>query len=277
MTRHRLVICVTAVIAFSVALSTSAPLHAADEDPAVAAFVRGKTAFTRQDYRQAQTEFAASYKVRRAPLTAYFLSVAFFSSSAPDYASAERWATTALQPVQGYTLDPKYVNGAHDIISFSRARLAPPAPQQQSSDGIGLSASAITSRPRPPVPSEVPEGKPIDVAARVGPAARGDIKARAGVRGLAASPPGTIVVGSATYGGNCGVATGNVTAHIARGCNGSASCTYTVDYMVIGDPAPGCVKDYSVSYGCAGSNVRRTASITGEEAGFRKTVTLSCS
>lgn len=59
-----------------------------------------------------------------------------------------------------------------------------------------------------------------------------------------------IQVLEATYGENCRVARGNVTKHIASVCNGKNSCTYTIDYTVIRDPAVSCAKDsIALSYG----------------------------
>ena len=91
-----------------------------------------------------------------------------------------------------------------------------------------------------------------------------------------ARPAGSgIQVVAGTYGANCRAPHGNKTEHLANACNGRTSCTYTVDYQVIGDPAVGCAKDYTAEWRCGASpDVRRaTAS---PEAGFRKTVELSC-
>jgi len=59
-----------------------------------------------------------------------------------------------------------------------------------------------------------------------------------------------IIVLQATYGLNCGAPRGNQTDNLAAACDGAAHCFYTVDYRVIGDPAPGCAKDYMVKYLC---------------------------
>lgn len=88
------------------------------------------------------------------------------------------------------------------------------------------------------------------------------------------SAAGLLRILSATYGGNCGVPVGNVTDHIAAQCNRQGSCTYVVDYRVIGDPAVGCMKDYVVNYEC-GDGQTRTASVA-PEAGGRRPVTLEC-
>jgi len=51
-----------------------------------------------------------------------------------------------------------------------------------------------------------------------------------------------IIVTAGTYGRNCNTPYGNVTAHLASQCNGRATCSYTIDYQIIGDPAQGCAK-----------------------------------
>ena len=87
---------------------------------------------------------------------------------------------------------------------------------------------------------------------------------------------GGIRVVSATYGGNCGVASGNVTSHVARQCNGRSECSYTVDHRVIGDPAFGCAKTYAVQYRC-GDHARVIEESLGAEAGLgNKALLLSC-
>ncbi|NHZ86033.1 MAG: DNRLRE domain-containing protein [Planctomycetia bacterium] len=88
---------------------------------------------------------------------------------------------------------------------------------------------------------------------------------------------GGIRVLSATYGGNCnGVANGNVTAHIADQSNGKSTYRYTVDYRVIGDPAPWCAKTYTVRYRC-GNNPQVHEISLPEEAGWGdKVIVLDC-
>jgi hypothetical protein len=85
-----------------------------------------------------------------------------------------------------------------------------------------------------------------------------------------------IVIESATYGGNCGVPEGNATSHIASRCNGKFKCQYTVDHKIIGDPAYGCAKIYTVLYRCGDNpSVHRVA--VPKEAGWGdKTVVLEC-
>ena len=88
-------------------------------------------------------------------------------------------------------------------------------------------------------------------------------------------PPTGIAVVAGTYGGNCGAPHGNVTASLASACNTLGRCDYIVDYTIIGDPAPGCAKDYVAEWTCNGQSLVQQATAS-PEAGFRKTVTLTC-
>jgi hypothetical protein len=84
-----------------------------------------------------------------------------------------------------------------------------------------------------------------------------------------------IQVNSATYGGNCGATHGNQTYNLGTACDGALECSYVVDYRVIGDPAPGCAKNYMVTYHCAGSKIGHSA-YAGAEAGFDSVIKLKC-
>ena len=87
---------------------------------------------------------------------------------------------------------------------------------------------------------------------------------------------GVIKIESATYGANCGVAKGNVTAHIAKQCDGKTKCRYVVNHKIIGDPAYGCAKTYTVRYRC-GNNPRVFDRALSAEAGWGdKAVLLEC-
>jgi hypothetical protein len=83
-----------------------------------------------------------------------------------------------------------------------------------------------------------------------------------------------VTVTSATYGGNCGAPSGNVTRHLAQACNGKARCDYVIDYQIIGDPKVMCSKDYVAKWRC-GDGRTRNASVP-PEAGFKKSVSLGC-
>ncbi len=80
---------------------------------------------------------------------------------------------------------------------------------------------------------------------------------------------------SATYGGSCGVPFGNVTNLLRKSCDGKTDCNYAVKVDVLGDPAPGCGKNFAIEYECAPHKTRFSKSI-GAEAGFGKKVDLSC-
>jgi hypothetical protein len=87
-------------------------------------------------------------------------------------------------------------------------------------------------------------------------------------------PANTITVTTATYGASCHQNKGNVTKFLQDACNGHDKCDYTVRYQTIGDPAPGCAKDFSVEWTCsAGSG--GTANVPAE-AGLGSNVTLQC-
>jgi len=83
-----------------------------------------------------------------------------------------------------------------------------------------------------------------------------------------------ILVVSATYGGNCGAPPGNVTEALADACNGRRVCEYVVRYQILGDPVPGCGKDFVVRWHCGDGRPRRTGAPP--EAGFGAAVVLSC-
>jgi hypothetical protein len=89
---------------------------------------------------------------------------------------------------------------------------------------------------------------------------------------------GTIHVRSATYGAVCGesVSIGNTTAELGQRCNGMTNCGYIVDYTRIGDPAPGCGKDFTIEYTC-GTNPRKHRVALPAEAGLGSIASLSCS
>ena len=82
-------------------------------------------------------------------------------------------------------------------------------------------------------------------------------------------------VTGATYGGNCGAHLGNAGYDLEVACDGAMTCSYTIDYRVLGDPAPGCAKDFSAVYLCPGSTVRHHVYVA-PEAGFGKVLTMSC-
>jgi hypothetical protein len=72
---------------------------------------------------------------------------------------------------------------------------------------------------------------------------------------------GGIRVIAGTYGGNCGAPFGNVTNHLAEVCDGKAICEYIIDFRVLGDPTPGCLKDYSAEWECGNDRERMGTSV----------------
>jgi hypothetical protein len=81
---------------------------------------------------------------------------------------------------------------------------------------------------------------------------------------------------SATYGGNCNAPHGNQTAQLAKACNGKVECRYRVDHTIIGDPVPGCGKDYVAEWRCGGSRSPRKTRAA-PEAGYGEVIVLRCS
>ena len=90
-----------------------------------------------------------------------------------------------------------------------------------------------------------------------------------------ALPQSGISISSATYGKNCGAPAGNSTKHLRTACDGKDTCPYNVDVSVLGDPAAGCSKDFSVAYICLPSKKSRELALPGE-AGFGTIAALSC-
>lgn len=70
---------------------------------------------------------------------------------------------------------------------------------------------------------------------------------------------GTILVDTATYGGNCSssaVPIGNVTDKVGTDlkCNYKDSCSIPISNGTFGDPAPGCVKSFDIAYKCGANS-----------------------
>ncbi|MGH8680851.1 MAG: hypothetical protein ACREVS_12085 [Burkholderiales bacterium] len=85
-----------------------------------------------------------------------------------------------------------------------------------------------------------------------------------------------IKVLAGTYGRNCGAKPGNATAHLARACDGRASCDYRIDASTLEDPAPSCDKDYAAEWRCGAGPAVYAASVSGE-AGRGGSLSLVCS
>ena len=84
-----------------------------------------------------------------------------------------------------------------------------------------------------------------------------------------------IHVTAATYGGaTCHQPNGNVTQFLTTACNGKKVCDYSVQYQLIGDPAPGCAKDFTVQWTRTSGNGGSTS--VAAEAGLGSHVALQC-
>lgn len=85
----------------------------------------------------------------------------------------------------------------------------------------------------------------------------------------------SIRVLGAVYGNNCaGNVSTNVTGDLARHCQGRDYCVYRVDSRQIGDPRPGCPKDYHARYLCRDGGNERRASASAEASG--QSIVLDC-
>jgi hypothetical protein len=87
--------------------------------------------------------------------------------------------------------------------------------------------------------------------------------------------PAMVVVLVATYGKNCGAEPGNDTERLKKACGNQPLCTYVVDGKAIGDPMPGCPKDYLALYRCPRDGKTRKAGAKGE-AGHGSKIVLDC-
>lgn len=85
-----------------------------------------------------------------------------------------------------------------------------------------------------------------------------------------------IEVAESTYGQSCGSETGNATSHLRQSCDGLPFCRYRIYVLSFGpDPKPGCLKDFSVKYSCAGIERQRSAMVDAP-TGDGESVTLQC-
>jgi hypothetical protein len=94
--------------------------------------------------------------------------------------------------------------------------------------------------------------------------------------GIDRSVAGRVIrVQTASYGQDCGAAAANVTDHAKQTCDGKRDCEYRVDYTLIGDPAPGCAKDYVIGWTC-GAHQKVSYLSAAPEAGLGSVLRLSC-
>lgn len=102
------------------------------------------------------------------------------------------------------------------------------------------------------------------------------LAAAALLAGFAAGPAAAagINVLTAWYGQSCNTQHGNVSAHVKSRCDGKMSCGYTVSADLLGDPAPGCSKNFVVLYACQGQTELRLAQLAAEAHG--RALTFGC-
>jgi hypothetical protein len=238
-------------------------VRADDERAAAVSYTRGRDAFKQGDYQAAKKEFTASYLERSDAVTALSLSVTYCYLS--DFSGAIDWANKALKPLSGRALDPHWTAVAKNTVAYAERRLLqPPQPLQPRSlpEGFDISATADTGEfmLTRSIPNELPPAQPLELF--ISP-------------GVLIEHKQTIRIVMATYGRNCGASLGNVTDQIVTSCSGRFECSYVIDYTVLGDPAPGCAKEYELTYSCGASDIVKAVRIPGE-AGFKRRVDLSC-
>lgn len=84
-----------------------------------------------------------------------------------------------------------------------------------------------------------------------------------------------ISVQSATYGASCGIQADNAGTSVRSFCNGRERCNYVVSSHVLGDPKPGCKKDFIARYTCGGGAQVNIATAP-PEAGLGRVASLDC-
>jgi hypothetical protein len=101
-----------------------------------------------------------------------------------------------------------------------------------------------------------------------------------------AAPQKTIQIMEATYGNNCKdfqaspgqenlVKPGNAMADLVKACqNAVGHCTYLIDQNFLGDPAPGCAKDFMFTYRCGSEAAVHRVTTPAEAA--NKTASMFC-
>ena len=84
-------------------------------------------------------------------------------------------------------------------------------------------------------------------------------------------PVPLITVEEATYGSNCGrrIGRGNVTQFFSKACDGRSSCDVTIDVAQLGDPAPGCGKDFAIRFLCDQQPPGKSEYLKGEANGSK--------
>jgi hypothetical protein len=92
----------------------------------------------------------------------------------------------------------------------------------------------------------------------------------------APAPQSTIIVTSASYGGNCNsLATGNATKSLKSACDGKTACDYKISTATFEpDPCSGTHKDFDYNWSCSGNSDAKNGRIPGEASG--SSASLSC-
>jgi len=161
-------------------------------------------------------------------------------------------------------LVPDHVNyGSEDESGYHSVKIVDDINSSTDSDSPSESSTTSSvpssSYPSPPSPSSSPSSSPPPPTQP---------------NPTSSTTAGSINILSATYGPNCPGVTSNNDKLISTQCNKQFNCTYLINYLVIGDPAVGCAKDYFVNYTCHDHGKVRDVNIPGEATG--KSIDLSC-
>ncbi|TDN69779.1 hypothetical protein B0G77_3197 [Paraburkholderia sp. BL10I2N1] len=90
----------------------------------------------------------------------------------------------------------------------------------------------------------------------------------------AAGETRTIMIVSATEGGNCGAPRGNATRELARACDGRGTCPYVLARPASGRPAARCRTDLFVEWRCNDTEFHNATMSAGNAPGSK--LLLSC-
>jgi peptidoglycan/LPS O-acetylase OafA/YrhL len=171
-------------------------------------------------------------------------------------------------------------NSCQYIVDVTK--LGDPAPGCAKNFTVEYQCAPSEIRYRKDLPSEAGLGSRLDLSCTSDGAT--DAPATAAI-GVPVSSPATasadydqaggIRVRNATYGGNCGAASGNATQDLGSNCNGKTACAYSVDVGHLGDPAPKCGKDFVASYSCFPDTMILRKNLPAE-AGFGSVLNLRC-
>jgi len=71
------------------------------------------------------------------------------------------------------------------------------------------------------------------------------------------------------------IVTGNATQEVSNLCNGRSECSYAISVASLGDPSPGCRKNFVANYTCGTNQTQKSVTVQAEANS--KTARLSCS